>query len=209
MFPLGSVLLPGGILPLHVFEPRYRQLVEDCLGRDVPEFGVTLIARGSEVGGGDHRTDVGTVARMVEVGRHPDGRYAVIAVGHRRLRVSRWMDDDPYPRAIVADWPDGPCTIAAEDWTALVDRARGRVRQLRAIAVELGDLAASEERGLPDDMSLASHRLVDDAPIGPADRQTLLAAPDPVTRLHRLADVLDDVESVLRFRLGIGDDIGD
>ena len=58
MFPLGTVLLPGGVLPLHVFEPRYRQLVIDCLADDTgePEFGVTMIERGSEVGGGDQRT---------------------------------------------------------------------------------------------------------------------------------------------------------
>ena len=69
MFPLGTVLLPGGVLPLHVFEPRYRQLVVDCLADDTadPEFGVTLIERGSEVGGGDQRTTVGVVARMVQV----------------------------------------------------------------------------------------------------------------------------------------------
>ena len=59
MFPLGSVLLPGVVLPLHVFEPRYQQLVRDCLETDEHEFGVVLIDRGSEVGGGDSRTDVG------------------------------------------------------------------------------------------------------------------------------------------------------
>ena len=58
MFPLGTVLLPGAPLPLQVFEPRYRGLTHDCLA-GVPEFGVVLIERGSEVGGGDVRTNVG------------------------------------------------------------------------------------------------------------------------------------------------------
>ena len=67
MFPLGQPLLPGAVLPLHVFEPRYRQLVQDTLADDVnpPEFGVTIIERGWEVGGGDHRGMIGTVARIV------------------------------------------------------------------------------------------------------------------------------------------------
>ncbi len=107
MFPLGSVLLPGGLLPLHVFEPRYRQLVIDCLAdAGDPEFGVTMIERGSEVGGGDERTDVGVVARMVQVNALEDGRYAVVAVGTRRIRVNAWLPDDPYPLADVDDWPD-------------------------------------------------------------------------------------------------------
>ena len=66
MFPLGTVLFPYATLPLHVFEPRYRVLVHDCLASDAPEFGVVLIERGSEVGGGDVRFRTGTVARLVE-----------------------------------------------------------------------------------------------------------------------------------------------
>ena len=66
MFPLGTVLLPGAVLPLHVFEPRYRALVADCLAGE-QEFGVVLIERGSEVGGVDVRRDIATVARIVEM----------------------------------------------------------------------------------------------------------------------------------------------
>ena len=80
MFPLGTVLFPGAVLPLHVFEPRYRALVRDCLAGD-REFGVVLIERGSEVGGGDVRVEVGTVARIVQVAEPPDGR---VGAGHRR-----------------------------------------------------------------------------------------------------------------------------
>ena len=79
MFPLGSVLVPGAVLPLHVFEPRYRALVRSCLDSGEPEFGVVLIERGSEVGGGDVRFDVGTLARIVQAGRFDDGRLAVVA----------------------------------------------------------------------------------------------------------------------------------
>src|SRR5680860_298653 len=100
MFPLGTVLLPHATLPLHVFEPRYRALVEACL-EGTPEFGVVLIERGSEVGGGDTRFDLGTVARIVRAGRLDDGRYALVTVGAERLRVLRWLEDAPFPRALV------------------------------------------------------------------------------------------------------------
>src|SRR4051812_35020912 len=105
MFPLGTVLLPGQFLPLHVFEPRYRTLVHDCM-KGTPEFGVVLIERGSEVGGGDTRVDIGTIARLVEAVELPDGRFALNCAGTRRVRVERWLHDDPYPRADIEDWKD-------------------------------------------------------------------------------------------------------
>src|SRR3954447_18112242 len=98
MFPLGGVLLPSVYLPLHVFEPRYRELVQVCLDGD-QEFGVVLIERGSEVGGGDQRVDVGTVARIVEAPQMPEGRGALGTVAPRRIRVREWLVDYPYPRA--------------------------------------------------------------------------------------------------------------
>src|SRR5688572_31807327 len=100
MFPLGGVLFPYAVLPLHVFEPRYRALTEACLTGD-GQFGVVLIERGSEVGGGDTRFQVGTVARIVEAARLPDGRYVLAAVGTERFRVQRWLPEDPYPRAEI------------------------------------------------------------------------------------------------------------
>ena len=108
MFPLGTALLPGSVLPLHVFEPRYRQMVHDILAddADVAEFGVVMIARGREVGGGDVRNDVGTVARVLDMRALPDGRYALAAVGADRLRVNAWLPDDPYPLADIDLWPD-------------------------------------------------------------------------------------------------------
>ena len=112
MFPLGSVLFPHALLPLHVFEPRYRVLMFD-LQRQEPEFGVVLIERGVEVGGGDERYPVGTVARILEASETPDGRWAVLAQGTRRITVASWLADDPYPRAEAWDRPDvgGAATI--------------------------------------------------------------------------------------------------
>ena len=143
MFPLGSVLLPGGLLPLHVFEPRYRQLVIDCLAADDgdPEFGVTMIERGWEVGGGDERTNVGVVARMVQVDALDDGRYALVAVGTRRIRVNAWLPDDPYPLADVDDWPDDDPD--ADELPDRVGSAADRLRSVLELAVDVGDLPRS------------------------------------------------------------------
>ena len=102
MFPLSSVLLPTMLLPLHVFEDRYRVMVDDVLRRDPPEFGVVLIERGSEVGGGDVRTTVGCTARVLDAERSPDGRWALLCVGEHRLRVREWLADDPYPADLQA-----------------------------------------------------------------------------------------------------------
>ena len=84
MFPLHTVLFPGVALPLHVFEPRYRALTRHCLDGD-GRFGVVLIERGSEVGGGDARLSVGTCARIVEAAELPDGRWVLMVLGVERV----------------------------------------------------------------------------------------------------------------------------
>ena len=174
MFPLGTVLLPGGVLPLHVFEPRYRQLVIDCLADDTddPEFGVTLIERGSEVGGGDQRAGIGVVARMVQVEALPGGRYAVVAVGTRRFRVIAWLPDDPYPLADVDEWrdldPDAP------ELPARVAATTARLREILDLAARFGEVPS--ELSISEDPLLASYHLSGLAPLGPADRYRLLSA---------------------------------
>ncbi len=202
MFPLGSVLVPGGVLPLHVFEARYRALVADCLQADEPEFGVTLIERGPEVGGGDHRSMVGTVARMVQVAELDDGRYAMVCVGTRRIRVNVWLPDHPYPLADVDDWPDEDDVEAEDRHREQLAAAAARVRRVRALANELGDTAADPAAEISDDPVLATYHLAALAPLGPADTHRLLSARGPLARLALLDELLDDAEAVLRFRLG-------
>jgi Lon protease-like protein len=214
MFPLGTVLLPGALLPLHVFEPRYRQLVIDCLADDTgdPEFGVALIVRGWEVGGGDERADVGVVARMLRVEALEGGRYAVVAVGTRRIRVNAWLPDDPYPRADVDDWPDEHAETASE-----LDRITAlheRIRSVLALVAELGqpppDVDVDVDVGdVGDDPVAATYRLAGLAPLGAADRYRLLSASSPGRRLELLTQCLDDVEGMVRFRLATRDVSGD
>lgn len=206
MFPLGTVVLPGGLLPLHVFEPRYRQLVIDCLAEDgPPEFGQVLITHGAETGGGDERSSVGTVIRALQIEALDAHRYALVGVGTRRVRIDAWLPDDPYPRASVADWPD------ADDWPPAVDVAgtlrhsHQRVRTIRALAAELGDVpiddVALTDDEIIDDPVLATYHLATIAPLGAADRYRLLSAAGPAARVAILDGCLDDVEAALRFRL--------
>lgn len=203
MFPLGSVLVPGGVLPLHVFEPRYRALVSDCLAAPEHEFGVVLIERGSEVGGGDQRSMVGTVARIVQLAELDDGRFAVVAVGTRRLRVIEWLPDDPYPRADVELWDDDGVVPSA----ARLGEVAARVRRVCATAAELGDAVAVDPGELAADPVAATYQLVARAPIGPADAHRLLSVPGALARLDGLDGALADVEAMLVFRLApVGDE---
>jgi uncharacterized protein len=203
MFPLGSVLVPGMVLPLHVFEPRYRQMLQDCLAGE-RSFGVVLIERGSEVGGGDVRTDVGTLARIAQTEELPDGRWAVIALGVRRIRVERWLPDDPYPRAEISEWPDEPGEPDGPAATTVPPTLAPLLRRAAALARELGMVAAPLDLELSDDPVTAGYQAITAAPLGPADRQRLLAAPSLTDRWTLLDLLVTDQIEILQAELAHG-----
>jgi len=194
MFPLGTVLFPHALLPLRVFEPRYKTMTAHVMRGDA-EFGVVLIERGSEVGGGDTRFPVGTVARVVRAQELPDGGFALATVGIKRIRVTRWLPDDPYPRAEVVDVtePEGAdagagaalvhARTALDDVCSLYRRLDPRVPDLPAVS---------------DDPEQASYELAALAPVGPLDAQRLLEAAAVRDRLELLADLLDEHARVVR-----------
>lgn len=200
MFPLGSVLFPTMVLPLHVFEPRYRALAEQCLAGD-KEFGVCLIERGSEVGGGDLRTDTGTVAQIVDAEQFDDGRWVLACVGTRRIRIDEWLPDDPFPRAMVEPWPDD---TPDSDLSWKVEAVIARLRQVLALQAELGDPAPPATIELDTDPVLAGYQVAALSPCGSFDRQRLLAASSADGRLSLLDELLGDAEVVLRHRLASG-----
>lgn len=203
MFPLGSVVLPGMVVPLHVFEPRYQQMVADCQAGD-GTFGVVLIERGSEVGGGDVRTDLGTLARIVEARALPDGRWLLGVAGVERIRVESWLPDDPYPRAEVTAWPDvldDPDHPDDPDEPSDRDVALGLLRRVTALSAELGRQAPPLDLDLPDDPILASYVAVAASPLGAADRQRLLAAPRVPARWTLLTELLTDQLELLQALL--------
>jgi Lon protease-like protein len=198
MFPLGTVLFPYALLPLHVFEPRYRLMTRHVLDRD-GEFGVVLIERGSEVGGGDTRFGVATVARVVQAAEMPDGRYALTTVGMRRVRVLSWLPDDPYPRAEVEVLDDAPAGPAGADARTRVVEALARVTELaRRIDPRVADAPA-----LDPDPVRASYEAAALAPIGPLDAQRLLATDAASTRLDLLAGMLHEHGLEIRARFGL------
>ena len=204
MFPLGMVLMPTMVVPIHVFEPRYRQMTKDCLD-GAGEFGVVLIERGSEVGGGDTRTDTGTVAKILEAQEFPDGRWGLVAGGTRRIRVSRWLQDDPFPRAEVQDWPDG--TDGDEDGEGIAAKlppVAATWRRVLALQSELGAPGLPADFEISEDPLTAVWQLSALSPMGPLDRQQLLTAENATLRLSLLAELLVDAEEVIRAQIEMG-----
>ncbi|MBW4033780.1 MAG: peptidase S16 [Acidobacteria bacterium] len=170
IFPLGSVLFPSMPLALRVFEERYLAMLARVLQDEPSEFGVVLIERGQEVGGGEKRFDVGTIARIAQI-ESAEGFIAMLAHGTRRFRVIEWLPDDPYPRALVAE-------LDRFDWDDTLDGTRDRVEQTvrRALAVgaEFGEVAYSATVELEDDPVDAAWQLAAIAPLGEMDQLHLL-----------------------------------
>ena len=197
MFPLGSVLFPDVGMRLHVFEQRYRRLVADVLAGD-GAFGVVLIERGSEVGGGDVRASVGCLARIVEARELIDGRWDLVVVGSHRIVIDEWLDDDPYPRAMVSMLRDrDEFDSASPELVATT----ARFRTVCALAAEAGDPVAPIEFELPDDAASRTLQIAAFGPFGPLDRYRVLASDTVERRLELLDTMLDDAEFVLRHRL--------
>jgi Lon protease-like protein len=107
VFPLNTVLFPGQLLPLHIFEPRYRIMVEEC-EREGSSFGVALIHNGSEVSEGAEPYDVGTSARIRRIERLENGRMNIICLGESRFKILALRHDRPFLSAEVEKWPWEP-----------------------------------------------------------------------------------------------------
>ncbi len=198
-FPLGSVLLPHMLLPLVVFEPRYRQLVAD-LDRHDQRFGVVLIDRGSEVGGGEIRGAVGTIARVRELATLPDGRSTLVCVGTERFRVVEWLPDDPYPLADVEPWPDDPDDPGTADEAAAMFAGYDRCRDIfTRNGIDVGPRPAFDP-----ELAVSTYQVTASSPLGDFDRRQILLGHGAGERARRLADHLDLAATTLAFRLGEG-----
>lgn len=198
MFPLQTAVLPGTVVPLHVFEDRYRSLVDRCVAED-EDFGIVLISRGREVGGDDERTDVGSRVRILRADRSPDGRVQLLGGAVSRLRVTSWLSDDPHPWAEVEDWPDPPAGAGVAERLAATE---GSLRALLALRRELGEPGPSPTVELDlSDPSEASWSLANHTPVSAYDRQRLLTALDVVRRLDLLDELLADERLVADARL--------
>lgn len=179
LFPLGSLLVPGLILPLHIFEPRYRRLVQDLLERPEDEraFGVIAIREGHEVGeqGAQALYDVGTLALLREVTPYDDGRYDIVTVGTQRFSLGALDSSLPYLQAAVRVLDEEP----GEGAPALAGSVGRAFAGYRAL------LTDDESTELPEDPGVLSYlvaaAVIADLPI----RQDFLAAANDAERLRQ------------------------
>lgn len=199
MFPLGSVLFPHGSLPLHIFEIRYQKLLNHALEAE-REFGVVLITRGSEVGGGEERAEIGTIAKIQEYQRFDDGRAAVMSTGTKRFQVLEWLDDDPFPRATVRELE--PEIVRAEDRDHLAI-AHKSFDELLELGLRLGRLDSVPDSDWLTDVDDASWQLAGRSPCSAHDQYSILAAPTRVERLRKIDALLKDVYADLELMGGM------
>jgi len=185
LFPLGLVLLPGLLLPLHVFEERYRVLVRELL--ELPEeqrrFGVVAIREGREVGadGVTALHEIGCVAHLRRVDPHEDGRFDIVTTGAERFRLTGLDTEGPYLTGLVDYLPDD---MGPADEAPLLDRA------VRTVFLEylaaLGEAGGEEIEApdLPDSSLVLSYLVAATMLLDLDDRQALLAEPDGASRLR-------------------------
>lgn len=195
MFPLGSVLLPGMPLPLRLFEPRYLAMLGDVLELEPPAFGVVLIERGHEVGGGESRYDVGTLARVNQVQTTEDVAV-LIAHGTDRVRVHRWLEDDPYPRAELERVD--PLTWD-EDLRPALEQAEASVRSTLARASEFVELMWSADTELADDPVERCWQLAGIAMAGPFDQVQMLRSTTVPELLERSVTACTEALEAITF----------
>lgn len=187
-------------MPLRVFEPRYLTMVEDVMAGD-GEFGVVLISRGSEVGGNDQRTNVGTISSVIHDVALGDDHRAVVGIGTTRFRVVEWLGEDPYPAAAVSPLAD--FDSPRSDATALSLLTEKLVR-VYALASELGADVSHQDLNLPEDPEEALWRVGSLLPLGQLDRQRLVETTGYAKCLEVLYALADDTIEHLTLTLGTG-----
>lgn len=204
MFPLGTVLFPGLVLPLHIFEERYRDLVRHLvsLPEETPrEFGVVAIRQGWETPPAGVPAaevtlhDVGCTAELRQVTELPDGRFDIVTVGRRRFRIADVSSEAASYLTAAVEWLPEPA--GRED---VADRLAPRVLALfRQYLTLIGsqDPAEGGEQ-LPDDPTVLSHLVAATAALTVEDRQKLLAAPDTAARLRGELRLLSREAALLR-----------
>ena len=198
LFPLGTVLFPGLVLPLHVFEERYRQLVRDLLA--LPEedqrFGVVCIREGREVGEDGVRAlyEIGCTARVSTVQGYPDGRFDLVTVGSELFRLDELHTDQPYFTGTVT-WLDDPRGDEAE--LSVLDPLVRTAFTAYVDALGLASGAQVDVPELPDDPHVLGHLVGATMALDLADRQDLLEQADGVARLRRGLSLLRREAGVL------------
>jgi uncharacterized protein len=183
LFPLGAVLYPGMLLPLHIFEERYRRLVRDLLdGPEPRRFGVIAIRKGRETGidGVQSLYEIGCTAVLRRVDQHEDGRYDIVTVGTDRFRLLGLDETQPYLRGEVEILAEEPADPAAAGPAARF--AQVAFREYLDALTEWGGATVRLE-DLPGEPVLLSFIIAAAMVIDLPERQALLTEPDAVRRL--------------------------
>ncbi|SRR6266567_3845731 len=198
LFPLGTVLYPGLLLPLHIFEERYRRLVRDLLDGPRPrQFGVIAIRRGRETGvhGISALHDVGCIAAVRQVREHEDGRFDLVAVGTQRFRLTELDESLPYLQGVLDLLPDEP---GDESAAALAVRAVQPAFHDYLDALAKRGVTQISAPDLPDEPVLLSYLVAASMIVDLDDKQDLLAEPDAAGRLAAERGLLSRETTLLR-----------
>jgi Lon protease-like protein len=183
IFPLQYVLLPGVPLPLHIFEPRYRQLIADVTDEGSECFGIVTVRRGNETDKDVHIATVGTVADIVELEPHPDGRIDLLTVGTRRFRIVSVDTEAAYLRAEV-EWLE-------EEFGKVDAGLLGDVRRTcRSYLTRLAGLGLRAEDDLSHDPLKLSYQVAAHLQLPLDERLRLLDQPTVAARLAAERDLL-------------------
>ncbi|MBV8878307.1 MAG: LON peptidase substrate-binding domain-containing protein [Gammaproteobacteria bacterium] len=179
LFPLNTVLFPGGPLRLRIFEPRYLDMVRRCL-KTSGCFGVVLILEGEEAGAAVNVAGSGTSARVVDFDTLPDGLLGIDCLGEQCFRVlRRWQQEDGLNLAEVESLPDDPpCALPAE-FAHLGEL-------LRELLPQLGERYAHVVARY-EDAGWVANRWAEVLPLNAAEQQQLLELADPLARLAQVA----------------------
>ena len=198
LFPLGAVLYPGMLLPLHIFEERYRQLVSDLLdGAEPRRFGVIAIRKGRETGiDGVHSLyKVGCTATLRRVDRRDDGRFDIVTLGSQRFRLLRLDQTRPYLQGEVEMLTEEPADPAAAG--PAVRAIQAAFREYLDALTEWGGATVRIE-ALPDEPTLLSFIVAAAMVIDLPERQAMLAEPDTPGRLGLQRALLSRETAMLR-----------
>lgn len=194
LFPLHTVLFPGMSLPLHIFEPRYLEMINTCLAEGAP-FGVVLINVGREVGGPAVPHSVGTLARISGVERLPDGRLNIEAIGQQRFRLLSIQSGRPYLTGTTDDFP-----LAGAGEPSARQSARALIPWLARYLSLLGSAADArlQEQELPRDPAGIGYLAAIVAQIPVLEKQQLLATGAAAALLERERAIYRREISLLR-----------
>lgn len=201
MFPLSAPLLPGMVLPLRLFEPRYLQLYADVID-STREFGVILIERGTETGDRSKTFDIGCTADIVGSGMNHDGTIGVMTIGRQRIEIDEWLVPNPYPRARIVDLEDPPLSERGLRW---LGEASERLPELLETAARLNPQIETDIPLLTDDPVLALYEVAQLAGLQALDLQMVLETREIDSRARLVKEKLDETIELIRLQIEIGD----